>query len=612
MSKDQYLGRVVTLTLVLLLGCLGQTGSSIVLAADAVAKPRFVGWLELSGPLREGPPPVVIISADEAGPSLRSTVKRLHDLAQRDEYDGLVIYLAQPQLSLTQVGELGQAILVVRAAGKKVLAFAEAYDLPSYLLACYTDEILLQHHGELRIQGIRVEEIYLRGLFEKLGIKADMLQVGRFKGAADPLTRTGPSEAWSQNIDALLDDLYDQMLLQIEKARHLKRAQVEALFADCLALTDEQFVQRGAIDRLVNRDLAKATAEHFGDDFARVHMDAEASVKLEMNNPLALFSTLFQPRKPRIQRDTIALVHAGGVIARGDANSRGAATGLFGSTGISSRAMVRTFGKIAKNAKIKGVVLRIDSPGGSALASEMIWQAAHELAQGKPVYVSVGPMAASGGYYIACAAQRIYVSEQSIVGSIGVVGGKITLGGLYEKIGLNVHSRARGPLSSIFNSSEPFTDQQRKVLQASMQRTYDLFTQRIMAGRSTAIKDIDAVAHGRVFTGRQAVKNGMADRLGSVEDAITDLADHLGLIKGSYDVVAMPPPLTLAEFLDQFLGGTQLRAGLEAINGEPALQLARGLLGAQRWRAAARTLTGLMLIRDESVLTLMPRAIVVR
>jgi protease-4 len=571
-----------------------------------------VGWLTLKGELHDGPPPFAFLPDHDTHPSLRKIIAQLRYIAHNAASKGVVIFLDDPEFTAAQGQELAAAMREVRDAHKRVLIFAEEYDLHTYSLACAADTILLQHKGELELLGMDMEEMYLAGMLGKLHMKADFLQVGKYKGAAEPLTNTGPSPEWSQNIDALLDDLYGQAVTRIAEARHLDKAEVEKAFADCWEMSDADYVKRGLIDHLADRDLKDVTGAIFGDDFSWDTDMGQASIAVNMDNPFAFFKLLFQGGKPQITRPSLALVHAYGVIDSGDSSSR-SPLGLGGldEQSIGSRTMIHTLGDAADNDLIKGVVLRIDSPGGSALASEMIWQAIRNVAEKKPVYISVGEMAASGGYYMACAGQEIYADSNSIVGSIGVVGGKIVLGGLYDWIGVGVHRRARGPMADTFNSVEPFTPQQRQLLEKAFDRTYHQFLDRVQTGRGRRLANVGAVAEGRLFTGRQAVQNGLIDHLGGVDQALTDLAKRTGLEPGKYDVIDMPQPVSLPEYLDQVLG-IDARAPLGAMSAQAeVLAAARQLVGPANFHQVQAILAGFTLLHHEHVLTLMPTAILV-
>ncbi len=576
-------------------------------ADQEVAMTPVVGWLTLTESLRDGPVPYAWITTEEAGPSLGNVLNQLDYVAENKEYLGVVIYMDQPALRLSQVLALSDKIAEVRAAGKMVMTYAEAYDMMDYMLASSADMVLLQHKGEVQLNGLAVEEMYLAGLLEKIGAKADMVQIGKFKGADEQLTRTGPSEAWSQNFDALLDDLYGQIVGRIAQNRGMTTSEVEKLIEDSWTMTDTDFLRNRVVDRLTDRDLIDVTEVEFGDNFIWDDSMGLGGGAVQINNPMMLFGLLFQEQNLRTSGPTIAVIHATGPIHSGK-SSRGA--GMFDSESIGSTTMVEALGHVRDDDNIKGAILRIDSPGGSALASEIIWQAVRDLGETKPVYVSVGSMAASGGYYIACAGDEIYINPGSIVGSIGVVGGKIVLGGLYEWAGISIHRRARGPMGDMFNSVDPFTDEQRATIRQSMQLVYDQFIDRVQIGRGTRLPNVGKVAEGRLFTGRQAVENGLADKLGGVEVAMADMATELGLKEGEYEVLHLPPAMSLQSFINSVFGASAPQ--VQSSEAPAILLTVKQVLGPRAWESVSTTMQGLLLLRDESVLTLMPNAIVIR
>ena len=208
--------------------------------------------------------------------------------------------------------------------------------------------------------------------------------------------------------------------------------------------------------------------------------------------------------------------------------------------------------KAARDENVKAVVLRIDSPGGSALASEVMWQATRRLAEKKPVIVSVGNMAASGGYYLASAGDYIFADPSAIVGSIGVVGGKFVIKDLFDKLGLSTETFQKGRNADLFSQNTPFNERQRRLITNWMRGTYDQFTDRVMSTRKDKIKDIDKVARGRIFLAQQAKDLGMIDELGGTESAIAYAAGKAKLSPGSYDIRVLPSPRTIADY---FTGG---------------------------------------------------------
>ncbi len=566
-----------------------------------------VGWLELSEEIREGPLPFAWISKEEAGLSMEDVLKQFDTVAQGEQYLGVIVYLDDPLLDFTQINTIGRAMDAVRQSGKKVLAFAEHYDLWEYMLACHADMILLQHKGSIMMHGLASEEIYLLGLLEKIGAKADLIQIGKYKGADETLTRSLPSEAWNSNIDALLDDLYKQVVDTVCLGRGLSSEQFDEILAKIWEMRDVDYIRYQLVDRLTDRDMIDVTEIEFGDDFTwDLSMGVSISGRMRMDSPFALLNLLLMEPPRSTRRPTIAILHARGPIHSGESSI---GDGLFASETIGSRTLIRELSDCRDDPNIKGVIVRIDSPGGSADASEVIWQSIREVSAVKPVYTCVGSMAASGGYYLACAGDEVYVSPQSIVGSIGVVGGKIVLGGLYEKLGITVTRRSRGPLSDMFNSVEPFDQSQREALYASLMLVYDQFTNRIRIGRGNRLTDITQVAEGRLFTGRQSIVNGLADRLGGMDTALTDLAEKLELEPGKFDLLHLPRPMSLHEFFNQAFGANGQAHSADLL---ATLQATKELIGPIGWRQSEQVLAGLMLLRHEPVLTLMPTVIVFR
>jgi protease-4 len=582
--------------------------------AVAPAKPvkpaaAQVGAIKLHGSLRDGPVPFSWVHEADAGPSLRSVIKQLRHVAASDKHKGIVFFLDQPQLSNSQIDEISAAVRETRKAGKKVLFFAEAYDLSSYVLACSGDQVLLQQKGFLEMVGSGVEEMYLAGLFEKIGIKADYVQTGKFKGADEQMTRKGPSKEWSENFDALLDDMYGQTLDTISKSRKMDKAAIEKAMVDSLSMGDTDMVKAGLIDRVTTRDILDVTKKAFGNQFDWDESMGlrEAGGAADMSNPFAMLKILMAESKSEVRRESIAIVQCEGVITSGESSSGG----MFGGTSVGSNTILQALKEAKNEPLIKGVIVRINSPGGSALASEIMWQAMRDVAKEKPIWVSVGSLAASGGYYMSAGADKVYASPKSIVGSIGVVSGKMAMGGLYDWAGIKIHRRSRGPLGDMFNSVDPFTPEQKKALTAMSERIYEQFTDRVKKGRGDKVKDIAAVAQGRLFTGNQAKENGLIDEIGGIEIALADMAAQLKLEAGQYDVINLPGPMSLPQFLSSMLGGVVQAPRLSAEQ-MGVIGVVKTTLGPRAWPAVQQTLEGISLLQRERVLTIMPHAIVVR
>ncbi|QQE12306.1 signal peptide peptidase SppA [Planctomycetota bacterium] len=569
----------------------------------------LVGWLELSGSLRSGPIPFAWMSEDELGPSLESIVNQLRTVRDDVRYKGLVLFMNYPSLSYTEIQTLAKELNEVKNAGKRIVAFGEMYNTMGYMLASNADIICLQHKGELDFSSVSVEEMYLAGLLEKVGAKAELIQVGQYKGANETLTRKQPSDAWSQNIDGLLDDLHSQIVKHVSFGRNISIDKIENLIGRTWTMTDEELVEAGLIDKLVKRDLISVTEVEFGEDFQwdkDMGHENQGGGLGSGNNPLAIFQLLFQQKPNITQRDTIAVVHCMGPIHSGRSSR---SDGMFSEDQIGSKTVTKTLARLKADEYIKGVILRIDSPGGSALASEMMWQSIRELGEKKPVYVSIGGMAASGGYYMACAGDEIFVSPSSVVGSIGVVGGKIVLGDLYNKIGVQVTRRSRGNFGDLFNSVEPFNQEQRKLVKQSMTNVYVQFKDRVAKGRGSRLIDINQVDEGMLFTGKQAVKNGMADQIGNLNETIDAIVSDLSLADDSFDIKHYPEPMSLPEFIN-----SNFNVQSKSINVQKQLiaQSVKSVLGERAWRSVSNVLDGIMILQHEPTLTLLPVGIVIK
>lgn len=369
-----------------------------------------------------------------------------------EHYLGLVLYLDMPALTATQTDAIYMALKDLRDSGKTVVTFAQAYSTADYVLASASDVIALQNKGMVELSGMHIEEMYLMGLMEKVGIQPNFIQVGKYKGAAEQMTRKGPSEAWSKNMDGLLDGMYETLLKRIAEGRGVTEDKVEKMMEQSWTLDDRGLLKAGIVDRLCGRDMIEVTETEFGDEFVwdtEMGQSSNNPMAAAMAaNPMMMLTALMQDPVTQTQGPTIQVIHANGAIISGDSES---GDGLFGGgESIGSRTIDEMLDDALNDDNVKGVVLRLDSPGGSALASEVMWQAIRAFGEEKPIICSVGGMAASGGYYIASACDEILIEPRSIVGSIGVVAGKLNLKGLYDLVGISVHTRSRAQRLAAF------------------------------------------------------------------------------------------------------------------------------------------------------------------
>ncbi len=585
-------------------------------ADDEIDAPAMrVGVLEIEGTPLERPHPLAWLFDEDEEPTLLDLCDQIRFAAGRDDLDGVLIRLKDDALTLSQAEELAEALDLVRDSGKTVAIYGESLDTTAFVLSRGADWCILQKGGDVSLPGMYMEELYLADALGWAGLKADMVQVGDYKGAADPMSRSAPSAEWDRNINGLLDGLYAAMRDDIKTARDLDDAGLDAAMKDAW-LADAATAERvGLVDADVDwPKIESYLSEQMGGSVKVRPLKVETAPKAKMENPFAMFSMLTRepPNKPT--RPTIAVVHIDGPIVDGESTDGG----FMGERSVGSRTIRRILQELESNKLVEGVVLRIDSPGGSAVASEIIWQGVRNLSEKKPVWVSVGSMAASGGYYIAVSSSKIYVNPASIVGSIGVVGGKLAKSELMQKLKVNMVPRTRGPMGGILASSAPFTPDQREAVRQKMAETYELFTRRVSAGREGI--DLKTTAEGRLFAGRQAIEKKMADEVGGLQVAIEDMADELALEPGEYDVMHYPGAQSLQEVLENLFGGfaASARAPVSGAAVQQAaakgalVSLAKEILGEAGFAQVRDSVGAMMQLRTEPVLLISPSAIIVR
>jgi len=543
---------------------------------------------------------------DGASQTLLGLIETLDTLAVDKEFSGVLIRLKDPALGYTHVEELGAAIRRVREAGKRVDLFAEGFGTTELLLGAHADSVLMQKGGMVSFPGMYMEEMFLADTLSWVGVKAQLVQVGDYKGANEQMTRTSPSPQWDQNISSLLDGLYGNMRSDIMSGRGLTDEQLEEAMKVAWMANGEEAVRAGLIDAEIDLPtLPEYLRKAYGESVKWVNDPyAVRQAKLDFSNPFAIFSQLGRSSSVKVDHPTIAVLHINGTIIDGESSSGG----LFGGGGsVGSRTIRNAIEQILKEDMIRGVVVRVDSPGGSAIASEVMWQGLQRLKEKKPVWVSVGSMAASGGYYVLAAGDKVFVNPSSIVGSIGVVGGKYSMGELYEKAQVKIVERSRGPMAGLFGSSEPWGPRELALVRDRMTQTYDLFTSRVEAGRPGI--DLSKTAEGRLFVGSDAVNLNMADAIGGIDDAVNQLGAQVGI--SDFDVVHFPPPPSFEKVLENMLGGFMQAPGAQLAPGSAGGML-RGLIGEQRYRSVVDSLNGIMLLQREPVLLVNPRTIIVR
>lgn len=480
---------------------------------------------------------------------LRETIFRIDRAADDTSIAGAVLDIRNPSIGRGKLYELRAAIQRFRAKGKKMYASMESAMPADYMVASACDEIVMPEGGMIMLPGVYAEATFYKGLLEKLGIRADFMHVGDFKGAAEPLTRENYSKPVRENMTALIDSLYDEMVTTVVKDRPLSVAQVKEII-DTGLVTATKAKELGLIDRIgypdsLRNDLAE---DYDAQPLVYVRNYGQKKVDTDFSGPMG-FIKLMQAMMggdsstKRDEGKKIAVVYAVGPINTGKSQSD-----PFGSEVMGSTTIVEALRKANEDKQVAAIVLRIDSPGGSALASDLIWHETQVI--DKPIVASMGDVAGSGGYYIAMGADKIFATPGTITGSIGVVGGKLAVRGLYEKLGITTETIERGRNSGLFNSSGPFTDSEREVVEEMMEETYDQFTEKAAEGRKMPVDKLRKLAGGRVYTGRQALANGLIDEIGSLYDAIQEAKELAGIKRGTkVPIEALPEPTNFFESL---------------------------------------------------------------
>jgi len=513
---------------------------------DRKSKLSKIAHFDLSEQVKEAPSGFSLFGDDRL--VLRTLVDRIQSAAVDKNVKGMLLTLNDSGLGLSQAQEVRDSLISFRKSGKPVFVYADSYDTVSYTLASGASDICMLEGGEIMMPGVGLESMFAKGLLDKVGVKADYVQIGEFKGADEEMTRTEASPELRGEMTKLAEGLYDQIIDGIASSRKIPKEVVKQTI-DETVLQGKTAKTRGFVDHLIDQDgLRDLMAKKMGNDVDLMKdYGKEKREALDFSSPLAAIQSLMkQPEAPENPKPAVALVYAQGVIQDGEVDS----LGLFGDGGVGSENMRVAMRIAARDDNIKAIVIRIDSPGGSALASEVMWQAVRRAAAKKPVFISIGGMAASGGYYLAVAGDKIYADPTAIVGSIGVVGGKMVFKDLFEKVGLHTETFSKGRNAGMWSSSEPWTDKQRELVRSWMKQTYEQFTDRVSAGRKGKIQDIDKVARGRIFVAKQAKELGMVDEIGGINEAIADAAKKVGLKAGDYNVQVVPRPKTLADFLN--------------------------------------------------------------
>ncbi|MDD3079788.1 MAG: signal peptide peptidase SppA [Paludibacter sp.] len=492
----------------ILLGVVGAVAGSSEKVTQV--KPNSVYEIDLEGSLvdRSDDNPVAAAMAEAFGQpeekvlGLDDVLANIEKAKNDENIKG--IYLKGGTLAggFASLKEIRDALIDFKKTGKFVLAYADTYSQKNYYLASVADKILINPQGMLELKGLAAQLTFFKNTLDKLGIEMQIVKVGTYKSAVEPFINTKMSDANREQVTVYMNSLWDNMLSQISASRNIPVDSLNAYADQCLMFQPTELTKKYAlVDSLVYIDQADSILNDYVDDYKLLTHTQMCNV----------------PDNAKFKKDKLAVIYAVGGIDDGD------------DKGIKSDDLVETINDVAKDETVKAVVFRVSSPGGSAYGAEQIWRALSVLKTKKPLIVSMGDYAASGGYYISSMADSIVAQPNTITGSIGIFGMIPNISGLSEKLGFTYDGVKTNKMSDAISINRPFRPEERVMMQNYVNRGYELFVKRCADGRGMATDAIKAIAEGRVWTGEEAIKIGLVDKIGGMNDAIAIAAQKAGL-----------------------------------------------------------------------------------
>ncbi|HWP45605.1 MAG TPA: signal peptide peptidase SppA [Candidatus Limnocylindrales bacterium] len=507
-------------------------------------KPDTVLVINMEGSILDMPPmdPFTTRLAGEDIQTLQGILNNLKKATIDKRIIGILLNIKRFHAKFTTTQEIREALIKFKESGKKVFAYLEDIGMRSYFLVSPADKIYLSPSGETFLGGIRVEIPFYRKMLDKIGITPEFVYIGKYKTAPQSFIRDSMSEDHREVMNDLLDDFYNGYVEQIAAARGVPISRVKewidnglyTAYESLLAGIVNELVYESQLDEKLRRELGlpeEADSQVEKEEtvwekwLTRWRITEKKTPLNKLNNTQYARVSVKAPGLHE-EGEKVAIIYAQGIIVSGRS-----VNALGGSNQIGSDTLVKLIKNLVEDKKIKGILLRVDSSGGSSQASDIIWNSIQEARQKKPVVVSMADVAASGAYYISVPADCIVAYPLTITGSIGIFGGKFSTKGLYDLIGLNIETLQRGKNAGMFTSVRTFTEEERERFRHNVQAGYDEFISKVSQGRRMPLEVVDAVAQGRIWTGKRAVELGLIDRLGGIETAIEILKEKIGIPK---------------------------------------------------------------------------------
>ena len=437
---------------------------------------------------------------------LTDVIHAIKSAATDPKIKGITIVKPTINLGPAQTKELRDALEEFKKSGKFILAYGDSFSQKEYYLSSVANSIYINPVGDMDFKGLATEIHFYKDLQEKTGVKIEVIRHGKYKSAVEPFLENKMSDANREQLSALLQSVWNNMIDDIAQSRKLTPTQLNAIADNLLARTPEMALKEKLIDFIAYEDEFEAMVKKKLKIKSEEDIDEISIVDYTQN---LILDNTFEEKE-----DQIAIVYAQGSIQSGEGDV----------DVITDGNMKAALKEARENDKIKAIVLRVDSPGGSALTSDLIWREIEITKKLKPIVVSMGNYAASGGYYIACNANEIFAEKNTITGSIGVFGILPNLNQLSNKIGVNTEQVKTNANAGDYSPLMPLDANFKKVTQESVENIYNIFVKRVADGRKMSIAVVDSIAQGRVWTGSEALKIGLIDKIGGLEDALAAAA----------------------------------------------------------------------------------------
>ncbi len=553
-------------------GALTLLGALVLAGAIALRRPASPAYaasmlvFDVPSELEESPPiygPFSLRTFRTSRLQVRDVVRALHHAASDERIEGLVLHIDEVDWGWARIAEVRDAVLAFRHSGKPVFASVAGGGEREYLLASAAGTVCAPPTGQLQLDGLSLTATFFRGSFDKLGVTPNFVQIGAYKSGTEPYLRSGLSGPAREALDALLDDEYALLCDSLGSARGLDPDTVRAIL-DRGPFTATEARACGLLDTLLYE----------------TEVDSLATREGQRSLPSVSLVRYLDRMSPRRNGPHVAFVVASGAIAPGRSREDPMDGRVLG-----SETLIQALRDARTHKSVKAIVLRIDSPGGSAQASDDLWREVVRCRDTKPVIVTMSDVAASGGYYIAVAGDVLLAEPSTLTGSVGIYGGKLNIAGLYRKLGLSVETLDRGRHASMLSAFRDFTPEERRLYERHQREFYQGFLERVAKGRGLTVPEVDSIAQGRVWSGLAAYDLGLVDGLGGIEDAFSIARERAGLRPDEEIVVDVYPKAEhpfLSRLLEDWLGeddaGASTRLALPEV--------------VQAWLVAARLPSG--------------------